>query len=70
MSVEVTAPQDFQGVVLAGLNRRKGLIQNSSVDERGTLTVDADVPLASMFGYSTDLRSQTQGIWLGLTSIP
>ena len=62
MSVEVEIPSEFQGVVVAGLNRRMGLIQASDMNEDGSgLRVDAEVPLANMFGYSTELRSQTQG---------
>lgn len=52
----------MQGTVVAGLNRRMGLIQASDMNEDGSgLRVDAEVPLANMFGYSTELRSQTQG---------
>lgn len=62
MAVEVEIPSEFQGTVVAGLNRRMGLIQASDMNEDGSgLRVDAEVPLANMFGYSTELRSQTQG---------
>eukprot|EP00977_Amphora_coffeiformis_P029460 scaffold40823_cov191-Amphora_coffeaeformis.AAC.2 len=62
MTVEVEIPSEFQGTVVAGLNRRMGLIQASDMNEDGSgLRVDAEVPLANMFGYSTELRSQTQG---------
>lgn len=62
MNVEVETPSEFQGTVVAGLNRRMGLIQASDMNEDGSgLRVDAEVPLANMFGYSTELRSQTQG---------
>lgn len=62
MSVEVEIPSDFQGTVVAGLNRRMGLIQASDMNDDGSgLRIDAEVPLANMFGYSTELRSQTQG---------
>ena len=62
MSVEVEIPSEFQGTVVAGINRRMGLIQASDMNEDGSgLRVDAEVPLANMFGYSTELRSQTQG---------
>ncbi|CAM9848904.1 unnamed protein product [Chrysoparadoxa australica] len=62
MSVEVLAPQEFQGSVVAGLNKRTGIIQSSEFSEDGgTVVVKADVPLAQMFGYSTELRSSTQG---------
>jgi elongation factor G len=60
MNVQVEAPMEFQGAVVAGLNRRKGLIQNNEA-EGAYVTVEADVPLSEMFGYSTDLRSATQG---------
>ncbi|PIR52658.1 elongation factor G [Candidatus Peregrinibacteria bacterium CG10_big_fil_rev_8_21_14_0_10_49_10] len=60
MKVEVVTPEDFLGDVMGDLSARRGLIQRQS--ERGTAkVVDADVPLASMFGYATDLRSMTQG---------
>merc|ERR1711871_342188 len=60
MKVQVEAPTEFQGAVVAGLNRRKGLIQSNETQDLYTV-VEADVPLAEMFGYSTDLRSATQG---------
>ena len=60
MGVEVVCPEDFMGDVIGDLNSRRGQIKN--MDQRGNLkVVTADVPLASMFGYSTDLRSKTQG---------
>ena len=61
MSVEVDIPQEFQGAIIGGINRRKGAILSTNSDDRGFVTVDAEVPLASMFGYSTELRSNTQG---------
>jgi elongation factor G len=62
MSIEVTAPVDFQGSIVANLNKRMGMIQASDVSDSGTdVLIKADVPLAQMFGYSTDLRSSTQG---------
>ena len=60
MEVEVEVPVEFQGAVIAGLNRRKGMIQSNESREDYS-TVVADVPLSEMFGYSTDLRSSTQG---------
>ena len=62
MRVEVEAPEEFQGVIVGGLNRRKGIIQNTELKDEGTyVSVLYDVPLADMFGYSTELRSATQG---------
>merc|ERR1712032_898998 len=62
MNVEVDLPTEFQGTVVGGLNRRMGLIQSSDVNDDGSgVKVLAQVPLANMFGYSTELRSQTQG---------
>jgi elongation factor G len=62
MNVEVEIPSEFQGTVVAGLNKRMGLIQNSDMNDDGSgMKLVVDVPLANMFGYSTELRSQTQG---------
>lgn len=62
MSVEVDAPAEFQGAVVAALNRRSGMIQNSDLNDDGSnVKIVAEVPLSNMFGYSTELRSQTQG---------
>ncbi|WP_442765269.1 elongation factor G [Sulfurospirillum cavolei] len=60
MKVEVDTPEDFMGDVIGDLNRRRGQI-NSMDDRSGNKIVNAFCPLAEMFGYSTDLRSQTQG---------
>jgi elongation factor G len=60
MAVEVTTPDDFMGDVIGDLNSRRGQIQG--MEERsGAQVVRATVPLSAMFGYSTDLRSATQG---------
>jgi elongation factor G len=60
MKVEVVTPEEFLGDVMGDLSSRRGLIK--SQDERGTAKViNADVPLAAMFGYATDVRSMTQG---------
>jgi elongation factor G len=60
MKVEVTTPEEFMGDVMGDLNSKRGRIQN--MDERsGVKIVDALVPLSEMFGYSTSLRSMTQG---------
>jgi elongation factor G len=60
MDVEVVTPEDYMGDVVGDLNRRRGRIL--SMDQRGNARViKAEVPLAEMFGYATDLRSFTQG---------
>jgi hypothetical protein len=62
MTVEVECPAEFQGTVVAGMNRRMGIIQNSDMNEDGSgVKIISEVPLANMFGYSTELRSNTQG---------
>jgi elongation factor G len=60
MKVEVSAPEEFQGSVVGQVNQRRGTILNTENAE-GYVTVTAEVPLNEMFGYSTDLRSATQG---------
>ncbi len=60
MKVEVEVPEEYMGDVIGDLNRRRGQV-NSMSDRSGNKIVDAFVPLAEMFGYSTDLRSATQG---------
>ncbi len=60
MKLEVVAPEEFQGNLMGQINQRRGMIQGTSTIE-GNVTVMADVPLTEMFGYSTDLRSATQG---------
>ncbi len=60
MSVEVVTPQKFRGSIQGDLNSRRGQITH--VDVRGsTQVIAAQVPLATMFGYVSDLRSMTQG---------
>ncbi len=62
MSLEVASPGEFQGNIIGALNKRGGLIMATDLNDDGSqVTIQADVPLASMFGYSTDLRSSTQG---------
>ncbi|HIB65430.1 MAG TPA: elongation factor G, partial [Phycisphaerales bacterium] len=60
MTVEVSAPDEFQGAVTGGLNQRRGVITNSETNE-GYVTVMCLVPFAEMFGYASTLRSSTQG---------
>lgn len=60
MKLETSAPEEFQGVIIGQLNQRRGIIVNTSVDA-GYVVVEAEVPLKEMFGYSSDLRSSTQG---------
>ena len=60
MAVEVETPEDYMGDVMGDLNRRRGIIQGME-DMPGGKTIKAEVPLAEMFGYSTDLRSMSQG---------
>ncbi|RCH95076.1 Elongation factor G, mitochondrial [Rhizopus azygosporus] len=60
MNVSITAPTEFQGAVIGGLNKRKGTIVDTEIQE-DYFQVTADVPLNDMFGYSTELRSATQG---------
>ncbi|MGD0390867.1 MAG: elongation factor G, partial [Tepidisphaeraceae bacterium] len=60
MKLVVTTPEEFVGNVTGDLNRRRGMIVNS--DQRGnTRMVEAEVPLSEMFGYTTELRSMSQG---------
>lgn len=60
MRVAVEGPSEFQGAILATLNQRRGMIQ-SATEDRNFSVIEAEVPLAEMFGYSTILRSATQG---------
>jgi elongation factor G len=59
-SVEVVTPEDYMGDVMGDLNRRRGLPHGMEDSPSGKI-IRADVPLAEMFGYSTDLRSMSQG---------
>jgi elongation factor G len=60
MKVSITAPTEFQGNIFGLINQRRGVIVDST-DENNTSTVNAEVPLSEMFGFSTILRSSTQG---------
>ena len=60
MKVEVVTPEDYMGDVMGDLNRRRGLVQGMEDAPAGKV-IRAEVPLAEMFGYATDLRSATQG---------
>jgi elongation factor G len=60
MAVEVVTPEDYMGDVIGDLSSRRGKVEG--MEQRGTShVVTAQVPLAEMFGYATDLRSRTQG---------
>jgi elongation factor G len=60
MAVEVETPENFMGNVIGDLSSRRGMIQGQE-EVHGTMVIKAEVPLAEMFGYSTSLRSATQG---------
>ncbi len=60
MQVEVVTPEEYMGDVMGDLNRRRGIVQGMEESASGKV-INAEVPLADMFGYSTDLRSATQG---------
>jgi elongation factor G len=60
MKVEVVTPEEYMGDVMGDLNRRRGLVQGMEDTPSGKV-IRAEVPLAEMFGYATDLRSATQG---------
>jgi elongation factor G len=61
MKVEVETPNEYQGFVIGDLSSRRGIIQATESSEGGSVVVNALVPLANMFGYSTELRSGTAG---------
>ncbi|NDV11501.1 elongation factor G [Crenobacter caeni] len=61
MAVEVETPEQYMGDVMGDLNRRRGIVLGMDDDGLGGKKIKAEVPLAEMFGYSTDLRSATQG---------
>jgi len=61
MNVEVTVPIEYQGGIMSQLVKRRGSITNTET-KAGVFIMNADVPLAAMFGYATELRGSTQGI--------
>jgi elongation factor G len=60
MAVEVVVPEEYMGDVIGDLNSRRGRIMGME-SRAGAQIVNSEVPLSSMFGYATDLRSSTQG---------
>ena len=60
MKLEIIVPDDHMGDVMGDINARRGQIVGSDI-RNGAAVIEAHVPLASMFGYATDLRSKTQG---------
>lgn len=60
MSVEITAPEEFQGSVMSHLTKRSGIVTGTDANE-GWFSIYAEVPLNDMFGYASELRSSTQG---------
>jgi elongation factor G len=60
MKVSVEGPTEFQGGIMGSINQRRGIIMGTT-EEANYTVVDAEVPLSEMFGYSTVLRSLTQG---------
>ena len=60
MKLETTVPEEYQGPATGQINQRRGVITGTTTIE-GNVTIEAEVPLTEMFGYSTDLRSGTKG---------
>ena len=60
MSVEVVTPEDYYGDIVGDLNRRRGVVLGME-DVQAGKAVRAEVPMSTMFGYATDMRSATQG---------
>jgi elongation factor G len=60
MGVEAVTPEDYMGAVIGDLNARRGKVTGIEA-QHGVQVVTAEVPLAQMFGYATELRSATQG---------
>ncbi len=61
MKVEVETPEDYMGDIMGDLNRRRGMVQGMEDLPGGTKQIRAEVPLAEMFGYATQMRSMSQG---------
>jgi elongation factor G len=62
MHVEIHSPSDFQGSIMGGMHKRNGTINATDLSDDGSaVRILSDVPLSNMFGYSTELRSSTQG---------
>ena len=61
MKLEVEGPAEFQGALLKTIMQRRGTVIGTTEEDGGYCRVEAEVPLAEMFGYATDLRSTTQG---------
>ena len=61
MKVEVVTPEDYMGDIMGDLNRRRGMVQGMEDLPGGTKQIRAEVPLAEMFGYATQMRSMSQG---------
>ncbi len=61
MALEVITPEDYVGAVIGDLNRRRGLPKGQEPRPGGAVKIDAEVPLSEMFGYVTDLRTNTSG---------
>lgn len=60
MSIEIQCPIEFQSQVMTTLNKRRGTVTNATIDN-AICTIEAEVPLALMFGYATELRSASEG---------
>ena len=61
MKVEVETPEDYMGDIMGDLSRRRGNLQGMDDLPGGAKSIRAEVPLAEMFGYATDMRSMSQG---------
>ena len=61
MKIEITVPTEFQGSITGQISQRRGIISGSQQNQEAFTTIEAEVPLAEMFGYATELRSATQG---------